>query len=230
MSKSLSPILNNAFIQTTKPPAKKKKVNNSKVVKAQKNDATCRKTTNSIIYRSPLKYFQENEEWRCNACSKLKLSFRKMDRVSPGSLNTPLGPPNPYNIKSIQGDGNCLFRTFSYVLTGVENQHMKIHEIIISHMYTIGHLLIGPHITETSVNEYIYKTQMDKDKTWGTYVEILVFSHLLQTSVLSYDVPSKMWARYCPHALDNAIVDNFSQMSIYLQHPLNHFEVVRSIL
>ena len=29
---------------------------------------------------------------------------------------------------------------------------MKIRETIISHMYTIGHLLIGPHITETSVN------------------------------------------------------------------------------
>ena len=133
---------------------KGKRSTNSKVVKAQKNDATCRKTTNSIvnINRSPLKYFQVSEEWRCNACSKLKLSFRKMDRVSPGSPNTPLGPPNPYNIKRIQGDGNCLFRSFSYVLTGVENQHMKIRETIISNMYTIGHLLIGPHITETSVN------------------------------------------------------------------------------
>ena len=152
-----------------------------------------------------------------------------MDRISPGSPNTLLGPPNPYTIKSIQGDGNCLFRSFSDVLTGVENQHMKIDETIICHIYTIGHLIIGPHINETSVHEYIHQTQMDKDKTWGTNVEILVFSHFLQTSLLSYDVPSKMWTRYCPHALDNAIEDNFSQMSIYLQHPLNQFEVVNSI-
>ena len=96
-------------------------------------------------------------------------------------------------------------------------------------MYNIAHLLIGPHITENSVSEYIQETQMDKDKTWGTYVEILVFSHLLQKSVLSYDVSSKMWARYCPHGLDTTLVDDYTQMSIYLQPPRNHFEVVRSI-
>ena len=188
-------------------------------------------STTSIqnIIRSPLKYFQVNEEWRRNACSKLKLSFKKMDRISPGSPNTPLGPPNPYAIKSIKGDGNCLFRSFCYVLTGEENQYMEMRKAIINHMYNIAHLLIGPHITENSVSEYIQETQMDKDKTWGTYVEILVFSHLLQTSVLSYDVSSKMWARYCPHGLDTTLVDDYTQMSIYLQHPPNHFEVVRSI-
>ena len=57
---------------------------------------------------------------------------------------------------------------------------------------------------------------MDKDKTWGTYVEKLVSSHLLQTSVLSYDVSNKMWGRYCPHGLDTTLVDDYTQMSIYI--------------
>ena len=59
------------------------------------------------------------------------------------------------------------------------------------------------------MDENIQKTQMDKDKTWGTFQEILVFSHLLQTRVLSYDVPRKMWGVH-----SRVFIEDFSSVSL----------------
>ena len=93
--KSSSPVFNTATAQNCYilPLAKRKKDNAKKVVKVKQiNELQAPnkelESTISIqnIIRSPLKYFQVNEEWRRNACSKLKLSFKKMDRISPGVL------------------------------------------------------------------------------------------------------------------------------------------------
>ena len=46
-------------------------------------------------------------------------------RVRGGGPNAPLTRPNMRSVKRIEGDGNCLFRAFSYnIITGSESQHM----------------------------------------------------------------------------------------------------------
>ncbi len=62
--------------------------------------------------------------------------------VTPGGSNVLL--TRPTNFKRIVGDGNCLFRSFSLILTGSEEQHLAIRGAIIQHMRTIGDA-IWPH-------------------------------------------------------------------------------------
>lgn len=77
----------------------------------------------------------------------------------------------PIKLFNIKGDGNCLFRSFSYVITGRQNYHSLIGKRILLHMKTIEHALL-PHIN-SSVDEYLLRTQMKNDGVWGTDIEIL---------------------------------------------------------
>ena len=89
------------------------------------------------------------------AAKCLLLVYVGPNRVTPGGPDIDLKPPNGY--KGIEGDGNCLFRTFSFILTGSEDQHMAVREAILDHMVRTAHLLLFQHIrsSHTSVQSYI---------------------------------------------------------------------------
>ena len=44
---------------------------------------------------------------------------------------------------NMYGDGNCLFRAFSYIITGSENQHLEVCDALLSYMLSIENLLVG---------------------------------------------------------------------------------------
>ena len=155
---------------------------------------------------SHFKYNPVDVEWQLRVCRLLGLGFCGPNRITPGSPNAPLA--NPVGFKNIRGDGNCMFRPLSFIITGSENQHMHVRRAIIRHMRDIGNVLwesqISPllnnlrSIGEVSVgnnqspnadhmagiNQYIAATRMDHDKTWGSEVGIMVLAHLLDTAVL----------------------------------------------
>ena len=86
----------------------------------------------------------------------------------------PLG--DPIKLFNINGDGNCLFRSFSYAITGRQNYHRLIRIRIIDHMKTIESALL-PHIG-TSVQEYLTQSKMNCDGVWGTDIEIFTLQLL----------------------------------------------------
>ena len=70
---------------------------------------------------------------------------------------------------------------------------------------------------------------MDRESTWGTDIEILTFAHLLQTPILSYSAEHSSWQRYAPNNVERSMSDDVTQMSMYLLHRYDHFEVVCSV-
>ena len=46
-------------------------------------------------------------------------------------------------MKSIGGDGNCLFRTLCYVISDSQDQHEAIQSAIVAHMLSIPELVSG---------------------------------------------------------------------------------------
>ena len=66
-------------------------------------------------YISPFKFHSVNEQWQRDACVLLRLNFEGSNAMEKGGACTPLS--SPQNIKPIQGDGNCMFRALSYVIT-----------------------------------------------------------------------------------------------------------------
>ena len=77
------------------------------------------------------------QEWQLDMCSTLGLCFAGSKRVTPGGPYVPMRPPDPCTIRCTTGDGNCLFQSFSYIVTGSEDQHQAVHLIIVCHMTTI---------------------------------------------------------------------------------------------
>ena len=92
----------------------------------------------------PFKFYSVDEQWQRNACATLGLQFVRSNRLRPGGPNVDLRPPK--HIRYIGADGNCLFCSFSYIITGSEEQHMAVRIAIINHSIDIAHFLLGHHI------------------------------------------------------------------------------------
>ena len=152
--------------------------------------------------------------------------------VAASGLNT--GGPEvtltrPRIIHSIQGDGNCLFRTLSFIITGSEEQHTLVREAILHHMLQIAHFMLSHLIIgHSSVSEYIQHTSMDQDGTWGTDIEIFTLSDLLNTCIFVYTTEQCNWWRYGPQDVDRSLNVDITNMSMYTRNPGLHFDVVCS--
>ena len=91
----------------------------------------------------------------------------------------------------------------------------------------IGHHIIGEY---SSIVEYIRGTNMDRNGTWGTDIELMTASHMLNTSLSMYDTVSGTWTTYGPHNIDRSLSTNVTEMSMYIRHPPDHFDVVCSVV
>ena len=54
------------------------------------------------------------------------------------------------------GDGNCLFRAFSYLITATEDQHFEVCCCIFEHLRSVGHRLVGNFIDEATVEDRVH--------------------------------------------------------------------------
>ena len=141
----------------------------------------------SQAYICPYKYHPVNEEWQRLTCENMGLMYCESNRTAPGGFHIPL--TIPASVRSIKGDGNCFFRSISYVITGCEEQHEFVRRAILIHMRAFGHLLFlwlnGRTID--NVEEYIQLSGMEKDGTWATDVEVFALSHLLGICLYTFD-------------------------------------------
>ena len=106
-----------------------------------KTDGTDSELAITGVYtdNSHFKYNPVDVEWQLRVCRLLGLGFCGPNRITPGSPNAPLA--NPVGFKNIRGDGNCMFRSLSFIITGSEDQHMHVRRAIIRHMRDIGNVL-----------------------------------------------------------------------------------------
>ncbi len=133
----------------------------------------------------PFRFYPSDEQWQRNACAIVGLQFHGNNKERPGGPNVALKRSDLRTVKRIRDDGNCLFRSFAYIIAGSEDQHKAVRAVILNHMVDIAHFLLGPHITQySSVQDYIRATDMDIAKTWSTDIEMLTLAHLLKSPVL----------------------------------------------
>ena len=115
----------------------------------------------------------------------------------PGDPDVVLSQPDLCSLRSAQGDGNCLFRALSYVVTGSEAQHMELCEGITSYMLSTENLLVGYDSTGhanylvpfnvNSVQEYIDNTGKAINLTLGTGLETICFCCMFNVNLYTYD-------------------------------------------
>ena len=146
------------------------------------------------------RYHQINENWQRNACIRMGLRFVHVFECQAGGVGIILRCPNLQTLRNVQGDGICLFRAMSYIITGSEKQHLEIRNAILRYMLSIENLLVGydshgnynylQPFGHSSVQNYIDSRELTRTGTWGSEVEMICLSHMLNTVVYSFDAGS----------------------------------------
>lgn len=106
---------------------------NPKLILATANVGKQRPVTNDVAQQrtwSMFRYFQTSIEWQKRKCIDLGLQYVGPNKTHGGSPDTVLTKPDKRSIKKIVGDGNCLYRSLSYILTGSEDQHFLVRSLI----------------------------------------------------------------------------------------------------
>ena len=83
------------------------------------------------------RYYLVNEEWQRRTCELLGIRFVRPFQWQDGGPDVILTRPDLRSLRSIGGDGNCMFRSLSYVILGSEEHHFEIRLAIVAHMLTI---------------------------------------------------------------------------------------------
>ena len=83
------------------------------------------------------------------------------------------------------------------------------------------------HISpSTSVQEYISDSQMNISTVWGSNREIYTFANMCQVNVYVYDMHRRSWSVYSPNMASDVLNVDCTIKSIYLRHPIDHYDVV----
>ena len=124
---------------------------------------------------TPCVFTPNNERSQSFMCSVMNLPLVVQHAVKPSKK---LGKPSKLS-QRILNDGNCLFRAFSYVITGRQVYHTKVREQIINHMRHTKHFLL-PHM-KTSLDSYLAtcRSHMARNGVCRTDIEILSAASLL---------------------------------------------------
>ena len=76
----------------------------------------------------------------------------------------------PKRTKRVMSDGNCLFRTLLYILTGSENYHAEIWNLVVAHLYEMPRSMLDIIIGTTESSEsYLASSNMMHDTVWGQH-------------------------------------------------------------
>lgn len=127
----------------------------------------------------------------------------------------------------ITGDGNCLFRAVSYIISRSEEYYRllraKACETILNFEGVFAPLFADRY---QSAKDYLSSTKMTRNGTYGTDTEVFALATLLQTSIYvkgRYNATERAW--HCHNPLVRIEDIPQSQHSIYLNNINdNHFQ------
>nr|XP_015924495.1 uncharacterized protein LOC107452520 [Parasteatoda tepidariorum] len=88
-----------------------------------------------------------------------------------------------FKIRKIEGDGNCLFRSMSYLIFGKQREHEYLRDLVVR--YVTEH---WEQFSDYNVDEDMdsYKISMCSFGTYGGELEIVAFSKIFQTQPVVY--------------------------------------------
>ena len=158
---------------------------------------------------------------RKEIASKFSLTYILAPDVS--NMTTQLGPKKT---KRICGDGNCFFRSISYIITGTEENHSNLRKATSLHLGEMN-IVARKKFLDEEPKVYLERSKMANDKVWATEKEIFTIASLLSGDVFVYSEHGNgfSWLRYpC-----SGNFEEVSETSFAIVHRnSNHFEPVIS--
>lgn len=170
---------------------------------------------------------QVGPDWQKQRASAVHLQIRAKLKASSTS-NIKIYDP-PVKKVPITGDGNCLFRTLSYYLTGAQSDHRSLRQLAVEYMQE--HSDIFSNLADSP--NYPKSSNMSHPGVWGTEVEIYAFATLLATDIYVFGPYARdrsgatiyKWLKYAP-LKSPAPVSGLTSCteSIYINNTMAHFE------
>ena len=102
-----------------------------------------------------------------------------------------------FNVHTVDGDGNCFFRSISYLLLGSEAKHDVVRNAVCNYIiqpknwYKLKSYIDGGI---TNGEEYVRKSEMHVWGKWATHVELFALAQLTGKDVCVYTLDR--WMRY----------------------------------
>lgn len=153
-------------------------------------------------------------------CIQLQLPIQETDEEFESNLDQQLEAPS--KVKQIEGDGNCFFRAISYCVAQSEHFHLEIRKLVCNYLLQNQNFFksyLRP--ADNSIQSHLSSTQMIREGTWATEIEILAVSHILKLDIYTYS--DDCWLKYSAESTHQR------KGSIYLDHKDgNHYNVVLS--
>ena len=150
-------------------------------------------------------------------CQQLGLRFVCANKCSAGGPDIALNYPT--SVHHIRGDGNCLFRALSYVITGTERQHLRLRHAIVKHLRStgVGSSLLGGYIRELTIEDCIQHSQIERNGVWGSQNEILALAHMAAVNIFSFNEIDGHYHIHSPGVIDYiSYPEDCTRPSIYL--------------
>lgn len=132
----------------------------------------------------------------------------------------------------IEGDGNCLFRCFSYFLYNNQNYHriirLRIVEHIVDNWDKYKQLIIGnsDYIDDNNNNKTVslvdeYKKLMSKDAFYGTSIEIKGFCEI-------YNVCVEVFTKILKTNVSLGNIESNFKINLLLSGPIDsgHYDIL----
>ncbi|KAI6649016.1 hypothetical protein LOD99_6899 [Oopsacas minuta] len=158
---------------------------------------------------------------RKNVAKVLNLNICKTQYFGkPGFLS------KPARIYRTKGDGNCYFRSISYILTGSEDSHIIIRNKVVHHMCGSLSETLRKYLSQTVAN-YVSESAIDSSGVWATEAEILATANLIQHDIVVYakSGDSMEWLTY-PASFT---LTETTETALYLENLAEHFNIVINI-
>ena len=185
-------------------------------------------------------YNPVTEEWQKQKCHQLGISFGETFEQQPTLTGTLLSKIIPWQTEKISMDGNCFFRCISKILSGTQDHHMKLRGEVSRYMVTNGRSIIKRYLKTFSMDAspvtYLKKSGMTESGVWGTDIEIVAISCILDSDVYiateQYDA-KKLWTRTIWNRYSGCIDNPHKppQVALYISNRNHdHYEPVTRLM
>ncbi len=186
-----------------------------------------------VSNRTTFPFYPLDQENQLSICRLLGLNYHNKNIMTSGGLDVSLTAPNHSTLVNTVGDGSCMFRAFSLIITGVEDECSEIRQLILKHMRDNENLFVdNVYVFDPqyrSIEAYIEATGMNYNG-WGSDVEMYAMAHKLKRNVYTYTLLTNSWHCFCPSKVDPTINPPLQKQGLYLYHTGNHYMVVTSVL
>ena len=189
----------------------------AKRVKLAQDDVVLEKsTTESKIFNvSPV-----CEAWQREKCKEFNLDLIRSNGIHHGPRSRTLRATQRLKTSRIKGDGNCLFRAFSSVISGTQDNHDILRTL------TVSYMLENPQVFDSicdNVSQYIVESRMASLGVWGTEIEIFALATMLHSTVYVFSNcgMTTKWLPYRP--LLECAKDSHTD-DIFISNLSHHFE------